>query len=184
MTVAHKDEICAAKYSFHLSLVATASDGGEIAIWDYESSILQSYLRGHKEPVTCLEFLEPRPLLLSCGVDGKVCIWTVRPALNIARYVCIYQFLNKTMHTDSTDIKTAIISCCIVKDEESDEELKISDSEDENIETPKKVRDSLRVVKGYRVNGIDIIKAETYREYKANLVLSQFERKIVYDDDK
>lgn len=42
----------------------------------------------------------------------------------------------------------------------------------------------MRVVKGYRVNGIDIIKAETYREYKANLVLSQFERKIVYDDDK
>ena len=88
------------------------------------------------------------------------------------------------MHTDSTDIKTAITSCCIVKDEESDEELKISDSEDEKVETHKKVRDSMRVVKGYRVNGIDIIKAETYREYKANLVLSQFERRIVFDEDK
>lgn len=44
---AHCYDICKVVYSWHLSLVATASEGGEIAIWDYESSQLQSFLYAH-----------------------------------------------------------------------------------------------------------------------------------------
>jgi len=61
-----------------------------------------------------MEFLTPRPLLLTAGLDARVCIWTVRPAFNRQRYVCIYQFINKTMHTDNLDVKTGVYSCAVI----------------------------------------------------------------------
>jgi hypothetical protein len=39
-------------------------------------------------------------------------------------------------------------------------------------------------VRGYRVKGHEVINADTYREYKANLVLSQFEKDVVKEKAK
>ena len=90
VTGAHSSDISCIRYSFHLSLVATGSSNGTIAVWDYESSQLQSYLFCHKDQITSLHFLEPRALLLSTGLDARVCIWTVRPAYFKERYICLH----------------------------------------------------------------------------------------------
>lgn len=34
----HKTEYCLAKFDLHLSLIVTAAQGGELAVWDFESS--------------------------------------------------------------------------------------------------------------------------------------------------
>ena len=75
----HKDEIMVVKFDYHLSLIATGSSSGEVAILDYETSSILGYLLAHDDLITSLEFLSPHPLLVSASIDCKVCIWTVRP---------------------------------------------------------------------------------------------------------
>lgn len=64
------------------------------------------------------------------------------------------------MHTDSTDQRTAVLSCCLIQ------------------------AGDRRAVRGYRVKGHEVINADTYREFKANLVLSQFEKDVVKEKAK
>jgi WD40 repeat protein len=85
------------KYDFHLNLFATGTEDGEIALWDYNRSILQAYLHGHQEKIVAFEFLSPRPLMLSAGADGRICIWTTRPVpLNLI-HTCIFTTVNRNI---------------------------------------------------------------------------------------
>jgi WD40 repeat protein len=85
------------KYDFHLNLFATGTEDGEIALWDYERSSLQAYLLGHEEKIVAIEFLSPRPLMLSAGADGKICIWTTRPVPLERIHTCIFLFVNRNI---------------------------------------------------------------------------------------
>lgn len=93
----HSYDMTCVEFDFHLSLIATADVFGEIAIWDYETSSFMAFLLGHNDPVQCVKFLSPKPLLLSAGSDGKVCIWTLRPVPFAQRHVCLYNFFAKTV---------------------------------------------------------------------------------------
>jgi WD40 repeat protein len=79
VTGGHKDEISIVQYSDHLSLLATGSLDGEIIVWDFETSKVESVLAGHTADITSLEFIDPYPLLVSASLDCTVCIWGVRP---------------------------------------------------------------------------------------------------------
>jgi hypothetical protein len=63
------------------------------------------------------------------------------------------------MHTDSSDQKTAVLSCCVINSGDR------------------------RAQRGFRIKGNEVIVADSYRKYKANLVLSQFNKKIVQDEE-
>ena len=95
------DNITKLKFDFHFSLIATGSDKGRVAIWDYEQSLLLSYCIGHNEDseITVIEFCSPYPIMLTCATDGKVCFWTIRPVPFINCYICVAQFDNYTFNS-------------------------------------------------------------------------------------
>jgi WD40 repeat protein len=78
---------------------------------DYETSLILGYLLAHDDLITALEFLSPHPLLLSTSIDAKVCIWTVRPVPIAQRYICIQQFINKTLSFQNDDVQASINAC-------------------------------------------------------------------------
>ena len=47
VTGGHKSPISTIKFSYHLSLIATGTESGEVAVWDYELSQLLGICRGH-----------------------------------------------------------------------------------------------------------------------------------------
>ena len=55
--------------------IATAGDDGEIRLWDVESGLIQSILRGHVGSVYSLIWLD-ETRLLSAGSDGILQLWT------------------------------------------------------------------------------------------------------------
>lgn len=79
ITGAHKTEISIVKYNYWLSLIALGSLDGEITVWDFEMSRLESYCFGHHAEVTGIEFLDPNPLMVTSSMDSTICIWGVRP---------------------------------------------------------------------------------------------------------
>lgn len=153
VTGAHTQEICVVKPSLWFSIVVTGSVKGELGVWDFESSMLKAYLIRHTDFVTDATFLEPRPLLVTSGADGLVCIWS------LTEYTCIHCFQNKS-------------SSPLIKNSELQESavngirlLKLT----EPIVKVKKARQMLLV--------------ETYRSFEKNYVLSECEDQTLYKAD-
>ena len=97
VTGGHNRNISAIKFSYHLSLIATGTESGEVAVWDYELSQLLGICHGHsfsKGEITAIEFLEPYPIMVTAGLDSRVCLWTVRPVPTEKCYVTIGIFNN------------------------------------------------------------------------------------------
>ena len=83
VTGGHKSNISAIKYSYYLSLIATGTEKGEVAVWDYELSQLLGICSGHSKSrgeICAIEFLQPYPVMVTAGLDSKIVIWAVRPA--------------------------------------------------------------------------------------------------------
>lgn len=100
----HLDEdIIALTVSDHLSLIATGSSCGSIAIWDFENSKLEGTCIGHTKAVSTLSFLDPYPLLVSCSLDGNMLIWGVRPCELRYKYICLARFINFSFDEDKKE---------------------------------------------------------------------------------
>ena len=152
----HLDEICVVKFDYHLSLIATGSSSGEIAILDYETSQFLGYLLAHDDLITSLEFVSPHPLLISASIDCKICVWTVRPVPLAQRYICIQYFVNKTLSFHGSDNPSAVNGCKVYRHKK-------------NIEV------------SARPSGKNVLLAKTYRNFEANLILADFETDVTID---
>ena len=89
-----ESEILSLAYSSHLSLLASGSSNGIIAVWDLESGKLETLLLGHKNDINALEFADPFPLLISGSNEGIICIWGVRPIIQKFKYICLLRIVN------------------------------------------------------------------------------------------
>ena len=71
VTGAHRSSISALAYDEHLSLIATGTETGEVAVWDYELSNLLGVCLGHKHgsEITQIVFLAPYPAMVTAGTD-------------------------------------------------------------------------------------------------------------------
>jgi WD40 repeat protein len=76
----HNSDISALAFSHNLSLIATGSADNVLKIWDYEFCRQDTTLYGHISAITCVAFLDPFPLLVSCDVGGNVLLWAVKPS--------------------------------------------------------------------------------------------------------
>jgi len=85
------DSITKLRYDHHLSLIASGSNKGRVALWDYEIGNLLGFCSGHSSDseITAIEFCSPRPIMVTCATDGKVMIWTVRPVPFVHLHVCL-----------------------------------------------------------------------------------------------
>ena len=90
VTGAHKHSITTMQYDGHLSLVATGTENGEVAVWDYELSHLLGVCLGHNRgtEVTQIAFLAPYPVMVTSGADCRICLWSVRPIPSKECYIC------------------------------------------------------------------------------------------------
>jgi WD40 repeat protein len=109
------DSITKLRYNHHLSLIASGSSKGRVALWDYEIGNLLGYCSGHSadSEITAIEFCSPRPIMITCGSDGRVMLWTVRPAPYVNLHICVAQFDNMTF-TGQIEESTSICSMAIV----------------------------------------------------------------------
>jgi len=89
-----ESEILSLAYSSHLSLLASGSSNGIIAVWDLETGKLETLLLGHKNDINALEFADPFPLLISGSNEGMICIWGVRPIMQKYKYICLLRIVN------------------------------------------------------------------------------------------
>ena len=94
LTGGHIEEISILKYCDWLSLMATGSVDGEIAVWDFEMSKLEGICVGHKADITGIEFVAPHPLMITSSMDCTVCIWGLRPLPIALKYICLHRFHN------------------------------------------------------------------------------------------
>ena len=96
VTGAHKHSITTMAHDEHLSLVATGTENGEVAVWDYELSHLLGVCLGHNRgtEVTQIAFLAPYPVMVTSGADCKICLWSVRPIPSKECYICFQTFIN------------------------------------------------------------------------------------------
>jgi len=93
----HQSPITAIKFSYHLSLIATGTETGEVAVWDYELSQVLGICQGHSQSsgeITAIEFVDPYPIMVTAGLDSKICLWLVRPAPAKQCYLTIGMFYN------------------------------------------------------------------------------------------
>ena len=109
----HIANITIIKFSYHLSLVATGAENGEVAVWDYElSQLLGICLGTDLSEITAIEFLEPYPVMVTASIDGKVCLWAVRPAPVERCHVTIGMFYNVSFNgSDDTRYPVRAMSC-------------------------------------------------------------------------
>lgn len=94
MSGGHTADISALCFSFHLSLIASASSDNSLQIWDYEFGRLEGTCIGHVSGVLALQFLDPFPLLLSSDAMGNLCFWGMRPCQQF-KWKCVYCFRNQ-----------------------------------------------------------------------------------------
>jgi WD40 repeat protein len=81
-------------------LIASGSDEGRVAVWDYEIGRLLAFCIGHDEnsEISAIEFLAPYPIMATCATDGKVMLWTVRPVPFVNAYICVASFDNMSFN--------------------------------------------------------------------------------------
>lgn len=94
MSGGHAADISALCFSFHLSLIASASSDNSLQIWDYEFGRLEGTCIGHVSGVLALQFLDPFPLLLSSDAMGNLCFWAMRPCQQF-KWKCVFRFRNQ-----------------------------------------------------------------------------------------
>jgi WD40 repeat protein len=102
LTGAHtNDNITKLRFNHHLSLIASGSDSGRVAVWDYEIGRLLAFCTGHSEQseITAIEFLSPYPIMVTCATDGKLLLWTVRPVPFVNSYICVAAFNNMSFNS-------------------------------------------------------------------------------------
>jgi WD40 repeat protein len=102
ITGAHtNDNITKLRFNHHLSLIASGSDSGRVAVWDYEIGRLLAFCTGHNEQseITAIEFLSPYPIMVTCATDGKLLLWTVRPVPFVNSYICVAAFNNMSFNS-------------------------------------------------------------------------------------
>lgn len=150
-------DISILQFSHHLSLIATGTTNGCIGVWDFQSSTLLAYLNNHTDFVTHIQFIEPRPLLLSSSKDGKICLWTTRPVPSPHVYICVHSFQN-TIDEPKEGSVSQISSCILVPNAEF------------TIHPTKKLERS------------QILPAEIYRDYKTSYVLAKHESQVLHKD--
>ena len=111
----HESNITSIQFSYHLSLLATGTESGEVGVWDYELSQLLGICAGHSRyngEITCIRFLEPYPVMATAGNDGKICLWAVRPAPIAQCYISIGAFMNQSFNgTDDTATPVRSMIC-------------------------------------------------------------------------
>lgn len=91
----HKDEVVCIQYSAELSLIATGTVTGEIALWDYEFSKLLDYCIGHRGEIIDIHFLWPYPVMLTTSMDNTVFLWSARSVGQLQPdFRCLYRFEN------------------------------------------------------------------------------------------
>ena len=138
------------QFSYHLSLVATGTEKGEVAVWDYELSTLLGICQGHSQSrgeITAIEFLAPYPVMATAGLDSKVCLWAARPTPTEQCHVTIGIFYNVSFnYMDDSKYPVRTFKCF------SGESMKGFSRG--------------RSMKHAQIN------AETYRDFKTNQVLS------------
>lgn len=78
----HSDTVHDAKLDFYGRCLATCSGDRTIRIFDVDATgkrMLQATLEGHDGPVWQVDWAHPtrhgRPILASCGFDGRVIVW-------------------------------------------------------------------------------------------------------------
>lgn len=96
----HIEEITILAFSHHLSLVATGSINGEIALYDFEMSKIEGLLIGHTGDITAMQFVEPYPLMISASMDFTVCMWGVRPSPAKYLNICLKRYQNVSWKID------------------------------------------------------------------------------------
>ena len=92
----HDRDVGCMAVSHTLSLVATAATDFKIRIWDFQQLKLEkngSYLH-HTVEITCIKFVDPYPILVSCDCSGLIAIWTVRPDVNRGRVLHAFHNLS------------------------------------------------------------------------------------------
>ena len=116
LTGAHKEEITILKYDDHLSLLASGSLDGEIALWDFEMSKVLGMCIGHTGDITGIEFASPYPLMITASMDCTVLIWGVRPCPIAYKHVVMYKFTNLSWNF-SSDSEIGISKIILSKQE-------------------------------------------------------------------
>lgn len=110
MTGGHQGaDITCLAYSSHFSLFATGASNGIVSLWDFEMGKLEAALFAHRKEVTCIQFLEPHPVVITTANDCVACFWYIRPYPGKMRYQCFFRVVNKSWSIVK-DMKTAITS--------------------------------------------------------------------------
>ncbi len=65
------------------TLLASGSDDRRVRLWDTSTGECLHTLRGHTQPVTCVEFSPDSRTLASGSEDGTVCIWDVSSGIGL-----------------------------------------------------------------------------------------------------
>lgn len=117
MTGGHQEsDITCMAYSSHLSLLASGSTNGIVAIWDFELAKLEAACLGHVREISALVFTDPYPILCSMALDSVACFWTVRPYAGQNRYHCFLRVQNRSWATGK-DRRTSMTSLAYFNEE-------------------------------------------------------------------
>jgi WD40 repeat protein len=72
---AHSGKVAAVQFSADGSQLASASDGGEVIVWDPTTGAQQHILEGHSDMATAVQFSLDGSKLASASQDGMIIIW-------------------------------------------------------------------------------------------------------------
>lgn len=80
---AHASDITALSVSppAEVGLVATGGADGTVRLHDIATARLEGLLQGHAGEVSCVEYIEGHPLLVSADTAGSIIMWATRPCL-------------------------------------------------------------------------------------------------------
>ena len=106
-------DISALDYSSYLSLIASGSGNGVVAVWDFDSGRLESTCVGHNADITSVKFCKEYPLLVSSSADSTICLWGVRPCRVKYRYICIARLYNSIWNEEGEEKRQMINSILI-----------------------------------------------------------------------